>query len=173
MPANLIPIPDQNVPPGVPLLFDVDTSRDSQPSPLPLCLVMNCRSVFKKIDNLREMLHRICPSITILSETWERDRQRLGDILNSSQFNILSYFRKNRSPGGGSAILYDKSRFKVIDDDIFVPEDIEAVWAVFCPASFDEKQLKVKRIAVCAMYVSPKSKVKQETIDHIIEPYTY
>ena len=93
----------------------------------------------------------------------------MGDILNSSQFNILSYFRNNRSPGGGSAILYDRNKFRMIDDDISVPQDIEAVWAVFCPAKLDENQLKVKRIAVCAMYVSPRSKVKPETIDHIIE----
>ena len=50
--------------------------------------------------------------------------------------------------------MYDKGRFRLIDDDIFVPEGIEAVWGV---------------LAVCAIYVSPKSKVKQETIDHLIE----
>ena len=57
----------------------------------------------------------------------------------------------------------------MIDNDIFLPEDIEAVWSVFSPASDCLEQLKVKRIAVCAIYVSPRSKVKPETIDHIIE----
>ena len=57
----------------------------------------------------------------------------------------------------------------MIDNDIFVPEDIEAVWSVFSPVSDCLEQLKVKRIAVCAIYVSPRSKVKPETIDHIIE----
>ena len=50
-----------------------------------------------------------------------------------------------------------------------MPEGVEAVWGVFSPVSEDVNKLKVKRIAICAIYVSPKSKVKPETIDHLIE----
>ena len=69
-PVNLFPIPGQNVQPGQPLLFDVDMSTDGQPPPscLPLCLMMNCRSICNKIDNMREMLHTLGPSIVIASE---------------------------------------------------------------------------------------------------------
>ena len=65
--------------------------------------------------------------------------------------------------------MYHKNWFTLIDDDIYVPEGIEAVWGVFSPVSEDVNKLKVKRIAICAIYVSPKSKVKPETIDHLIE----
>ena len=126
-------------------------------------------SACNKANNLREPLYRIGPSVTILSETWERERQRLKDIINSNHFKTISYFRKNRSPGGGAAIVYDENQFKVIDQDIFVPADIEAVWAVLSPEIESKQPLKVKRIAVGAIYVSPRSRVKPETIDHIIE----
>ena len=60
IPANLSPIFGQNVNPGQPLSFDVDLEADLSSS-LPLCLLLNSRSVFNKSDNLREMLHQIGP----------------------------------------------------------------------------------------------------------------
>ena len=122
-----------------------------------------------QVNNLRELLNTIGPSVTILSETWERDKQRLGDILNSRQFNTVSYYRKNRSPGGGCAIIYDKNRFVATDPDIVVPEDIEAIWTILTPASVGQSRLNVNRIAVASIYVSPRSQFKPETIEHIIE----
>ena len=89
--------------------------------------MMNCRSVCNKVDNLRELLNTIGPSVTMLSDTWERDRQRLDNILNRKQFKTKSYYRKNKSPGGGCAIIYDKNRFRATDPDIMVPEEVEAV----------------------------------------------
>ena len=131
--------------------------------------MMNCRSVCNKADNLRELLNTIGPSVTMLSETWERDRQRLDDVLNSKQFKTKSYYRKNKSPGGGCAIIYDKNRFEATDPEITVPEDVEAIWTVLTPISKDVKKLRVQRIAVGSIYVSPRSKVKTETIEHIVE----
>ena len=94
---------------------------------------------------------------------------RLLDILNNKQFKIKSFYRKNKSPGGGCAIIYNESRFTFTDPDICVPEGVEAVWSVLTPVAGPTQQLKVKRIAVASMYVSPRSKFKSETIDHIIE----
>ena len=170
-PVNLFPIPGQNVQPGQPLLFDVDMSTDGQPPPscLPLCLMMNCRSICNKIDNMREMLHTLGPSIVIASETWEREKQRLDNILNSGQYKTVSYYRKNRSPGGGCAIIYDENKFRLTDKDIHVPDNLEAVWSVFTPVSNENQRFKVKRIAVGSIYVSPWSKFKTEVIEHIIE----
>ena len=75
LPANLAPVLGQNVGPGQPQIFDVNMTQDVESTPLPLCLVMNCRSACNKANNLRELLYRIGPSVTILSETWERERQ--------------------------------------------------------------------------------------------------
>ena len=80
----------------------------------------------------------------------------------------LSYRRRKKSPGGGCAIVYDKNRFRSEDPDIVVPENIEAVWSVLTP-KIANNRLKVKRIAVGSIYVSPRSQVKPETIEHILE----
>ena len=169
IPAIFSPIPGQNVPADQPLQFDVKLSKEAQSSPLPLCLMMNCRSACNKISNLRELLNTVGPSVTILSETWEREKQRLDVILKSRQFKIISYYRKNKSPGGGCAIIYDKNRFRADDPDIIVPDNIEAAWSVLTPLSGQRDRLKVKRILVGSIYVSPRSQVKSEIIEHIIQ----
>ena len=123
---NLFPIPGQNVSPGVPLQFDVDLDDDI-PSCLPLCLMMNARSVYNKSDNLKEMLNRISPSFVLISETWERERQKLETVLNSRMFKTFSYYRKNKSPGGGCAIVCNttENQFDFRDADIDVPENVK------------------------------------------------
>ena len=49
-----------------------------------------------------------------------------------------------------------------------MPENILAVWSVLTP-KIANNRLKVKRIAVGSIYVSPRSQVKPEIIEHIIE----
>ena len=170
VPTNFFPIPDQNVSPGKPLKFDVKISEDEESSPLPLCLMLNCRSIYNKAQNLRELLNTIGPSVALLSETWERESLPLDVILKSRHFKAASYLRSNRKPGGGCAILYDKNRFSGIDSEIFIPENIEATWLVLKPIHNKKDALSnIKHILVGSIYVSPKSRFKSETIEHIIE----
>ena len=166
--ANLYRVPGQNNRPGQPILLDVNQNKDLTSS-LPLCLLFNARSVFNKCDNLTEMLKQISPDICILSESWESQRRRLNTLLNKTQFKSHSYYRKNRSPGGGCAIIFNESRFSVSSLEVDVPEEVESVWALMTPKSDDRKNLKVKRIAVGSFYISPKSRHKAETIEHIIQ----
>ena len=112
--------------------------------------------------------NQIGPDICIISETFERERKRLDSVLNARQFKSISYYRKNRAPGGGCAIVYNENRFSVLKLDITAPEEIESCWALFTPRCQDNN-LKVKRIAVGSYYISPRSRHKQETIDHIID----
>ena len=70
IPANLFPVLDQNIMPDQPLQFDVNTQNDDRSSFIPLCLMMNCRSVCNKRNNLNEMIQQICPDLIIASETW-------------------------------------------------------------------------------------------------------
>ena len=167
IPANLAPVSNQNTSPhNNPPDLDVNTKRDAQPTLLPLCLMLNARSIFNKSDNLMEMLATIGPSVTLISETWERDTNRLDSIINSRIFKYVSSYRRNKSPGGGAAIVYNESQFKVTIPDIIVPENIEAAWAVFTPIN---TRVNVKRIVIGSIYVSPRSRQKNETVDHIIE----
>ena len=105
----------------------------------------------------------------IISETFERGKRRLSSVLNLIQFKSISYYHKNRSPGGGCAIVYNENRLSVSDLEIPAPDEIESCWALFTPTRLSSNQLKVKRIAVGSYYVSPHSRHKQEVIDHIID----
>ena len=168
IPVNLYQVPGQTVTPGQPITLDVDLNNDIQ-SYLPLCLLFNARSCYNKTDNLTELLNQIGPDICMISESWEAERRKLSSILTRTQYKYKSWYRKNKSPGGGCAILYNEKRFCVTDLDIVAPEGVECVWALFTPKSDDLQNLKVKRIAVGSFYVSPKSRYKAEVIEHIIE----
>ena len=149
--ANLFPLPGQNLSPDVPLQFDVDMNDDVSSS-LPLGMMMNARSAYNKRDNLYEILHQICPSFVMISETWEREKFKLDNLINSRIFKSISYYRKNRSPGGGCAIIYKMdNQFNFKEAEIDVPENIEAAWAV-CTPVLATQQMKVKRIAIGSIY---------------------
>ena len=167
IPVNLFAIPGQNVETGQPIKLDVDLNRD-QTSYLPLCLMFNSRSVFNKADNLNEMLNQIGPDICLISETFEREKKQLNTVLDNRHFKSISYYRKNRAPGGGCAILYNETRFSVDNLKIEAPDGVECVWALFTPKAIDLNTAKVKRIAVGSYYVSPRSRHRAEVIDHII-----
>ena len=153
IPVNLYQEPGQN-------------ATDGQ---LPLCSLFNARSVYNKADNLTELLSQICPDICMISESWESERRRLNKILNSTQYKYTSCYRKNRAPGGGCAILYNETRFSVTELDIEAQEGVESFWDLFTPKSDGFQNLKVKRSAVGSFYISPKSRYKAETIEHIIQ----
>ena len=87
--ANLAPVP------GQPIVLDVIEDNGNL-SYLPLCILFNSRSVYNKSDNLTEMLNQIGPDVCIVSETFERERKRLSEVIDSRQFKYISYYRKNR-----------------------------------------------------------------------------
>ena len=90
---------------------------------LPLCVVLNARSIANKANNMNELLQTLCPQILICSETWERNNARLKDIIKNKQYEIVSFFRKTQR-GGGSAIFVDKNAFRITELSIHVPEGI-------------------------------------------------
>ena len=176
IPANFFPHPAQS--PAEPTLLDVEVnSRTQNPSRLPLCLMLNSRSLYNKIDNFRTLLYQIGPDIALVSETWERQTQSLDNLLSSFQFKSISYKRdngkNNRKPGGGCAIFYNENRFHVEKLDVSPPEGVEAAWAVFVPKQTNNLTYRVNKILVGSIYVSPRSRHKVETINHIIETMHY
>ena len=101
IPMNLTLVPGQDIKHGQPVTFDANLKKEMS-SYLPLCLLFNARSIFNKADNLSEILQQIGPDICMISETFERERKRLSSVLKNRHFKSISYFRKNRAPGGGS-----------------------------------------------------------------------
>ena len=96
-PVNLFPVPGQNPLPGQAIRLEVNLNY-SLSSNLPLCLLFNSRSIFNKSNNLKEMLNQICPDICLISETFESERKRIMNVLNSQHFKSISYYRKHRAP---------------------------------------------------------------------------
>ena len=168
IPANLFPRAEDDVTPGQPIELDLNM-KDNLSSYLPLCLLLNARSIYNKSDNLSEMLQEIGPDICLISETFEREKSRLNTAIKSRNFKSISYYRKNRAAGGGCAIVYNGNRFSVSELNITAPAEVENCWALFVPNTKDDRTARVRRIAVGSYYVSPRSKHKQETIDHIID----
>ena len=174
-PLILAPVPNQVLSPSKPAKMEILTQKQIQSSPLPLCMMLNARSIYNKCDNLKNLLYQICPDLLIISETWERQRLTIDDILSSDQFKSISYKREktgNRQPGGGCAIIYNERRFNVSKIDMLVPEGVEACWALFSPISITPHH-RIKKLVVGSIYVSPRSQFKQETVEHIIENIHY
>ena len=170
-PAVLAPVPNQVPVQGQPVQLEVVPDVSTQPSPLPLCMMLNARSLYNKADNFKSLLHQITPDITIVSETWERQKQTLENLISSENFKVISYKRPKTGkgqPGGGCAIIYNDDRYKVTRLEIPVPNGVEAAWALFTPLSSNVHH-KVKKIAIGTYYVSPRSVYKEATIDHIVE----
>ena len=76
IPANFYPEPGQSSVPNQPLVFDIKANEPS--SSLPLCLVLNARSIWNKCDSLRELLHQIGPDLCLISESWEQERRQIN-----------------------------------------------------------------------------------------------
>ena len=107
VPANLVPIPGQNVNHDDPVIFDVAPPLSNKSSFIPLCLIINCRSLANKGDNLTNILNQISPDLILASETWERETLRMNEMIKSNSYKSISYYRKNKSPGGGATIIYN------------------------------------------------------------------
>ena len=146
------------------------TSRSENASSLPLVSVLNARSLYKKCDNFKTFINELGIELSIVSETWEREEMSLETLLKLDNHKIISYKRTNKKtskqPGGGCALIYSEERFNVSQLSVLVPKGVEAVWALVQPKN---ENTKIKKIAVCSLYVSPSSKFKTKTIDHIVE----
>ena len=138
-------------------------------------MLLNARSLYNKRVNFKKLLYEVGPDISIISETWERQRESIDELLSSDQFKSISYKREkinNRQPGGGCAIVYNDRRFKVSKIELKIPDGVEASWALFLPLDMTPHH-KVKKLVVGSIYSSPRSKFKEETVEHIIYAIHY
>ena len=169
LPANLSRVEPSDL--DEPVLLEVKKSSKVQnATSLPLISVMNARSLYQKKDNFKTFLKELGIEIAIVSETWERENETLGALLQMENHKVISYKRPkvkaNKQPGGGCAIIYCENRFKVSKLPVHVPSGVESVWSLVEP---NQANGRISKIAICSLYVSPTSKFKTKTIDHIVE----
>ena len=141
-----------------------------QASTLPLIGVLNARSLYNKCENFKILLKELGVEAAIISETWEREEISLETLLGLNNYKVHSYKREKvkakKQPGGGCAIVYNENRFKATKLDVFVPRGVEACWLMLKPLN---KTDLVENLVLAAIYVSPTSKFKTATINHIID----
>ena len=154
--------------PGLPALIVDTTGLAVQPVSLPLFLILNARSLYNKASNFKRFLREIAPSCVLISESWEVvGRTPLQELLNSTHYKVISFKRGRGRTGGGAAIVYDETRFMVEEVVHGVPDGVEAAWALLTPRQYDHHLQNIKRICVGSIYISPRSRKKVETIEHL------
>ena len=92
----------------------------------------------------------------------------VSTLLNSTHYKVLSFKRDQGKSGGGAAVIYDETKFFVEEIVHDVPSSVEAAWALLTPRTYDHHLQKIKRICVGSIYISPRSKHKVETIEHLV-----
>ena len=104
-------------------------------------------------------------------ETWDYEGRRtnMEDMMEGTGYRILAYRRKGGRRGGSCAIIYNQVKFKVEEVNVDTEEGIESVWALLTPRHLDHSLQRVKRICIGSVYIAPRSSMKQETMDHIIQ----
>ena len=65
--------------------------------------------------------------------------------------------------------MYDDTKFHVEEVSHDVPMGIEAAWALLTPRQYDHHLQKIRRICIGSIYISPRSKYKVETIEHLTQ----
>ena len=110
-------------------------------------MMLTSRSLYNKVDKFKD-LYQLGPDLILVSETWERQRKQLKEIIATSQFSTTSYHREGNCVGAGCAIVYNQTRFNVQNLNIEAAPGVEAVWALLTP-KVSQPMCKVKRIALC------------------------
>ena len=123
------------------------------------------------MDSLNEVFKELGIKIAVGVETWEREKKPLKELLRGTGLTVISKCRqkvKKNQPGGGCCILINPTRFFITEPNIQVPVGVEVIWSIISPKN-PPKSATIKRICIAAIYISPKSKFKKQTISHIVE----
>ena len=144
-------------------------------SNLPKILIVNPRSVYNKVIQLKSFIKEHNLDLVCLSETWERVDEPLSKILAIKDYEIISNNFSRRGVGGRPAILVNTSRYNVenITQNVAqIPWTLEIVWAILTPKNLTNKS-EVKKIVVASYYCKPGIKRKKLLYDHISTIYHF
>ena len=132
--------------------------------------VYNARSLFPKINSLATDMHERKTDVTFISEIWEKlekkkHQQKIEELFELKGIKYVSNPRRNGKRGGGAALAVNLERFTISKLNIHVPRNVEAVWALLRPKSYNKK---LKLIIVCCFYSPPNLRTNPNLINHLI-----
>ena len=108
-----------------------------------------------------------------MSESWEREKRPLDQIINLEGFKVISNVHQRRGVGGRPAIIANEKLFEVTNltnTEVSIPWGVEIVWAVLTPRKATNSS-RIQKIVVASMYCKPGSKKKTVLLDHIAQVY--
>ena len=138
---------------------------------LPIICNLNPRSVYNKIDEFHEFVNSESIDIVFMSESWERDKLTLKDIIKLNDHIVISNVHQRKEVGGRPALIVNKNKFEIrnlTNTLIPVKWGVEAVWALLTPKNVNQSS-KIQHIVCAAIYSKPGSRKKSELLDHISE----
>jgi hypothetical protein len=119
-----------------------------------------------KCDELEIILNSTSPSpidIAVITETWQPD-QVSDEYINIDGFNLFTQ-KRSATKGGGIAV-YIKDTIPARElTDIEIPEELECLWLWVRPNRLPRS---VAGIAICAVYIPPKSEHQQLLTNYIV-----
>ena len=126
------------------------------------------RSLFPKINNVKNDILERGISLAFFSEIWEKseNKNHKFEIENMLESEGLKYISTARPRGwGGAAIIVYQERFTLEKLNICIPHNLEVVWGlVRCKA----EEAKFKNLLVCSFYSPPRTKKNQKLTDHLV-----
>ena len=89
---------------------------------------INPRSIYNKIEEFTALVNELDVQLICMSETWEREAQPLGDLIQLENFKIVSNVHQRKNVGGRSAIIASEKNFSVknLNDTVSVPDGVES-----------------------------------------------
>ena len=114
-------------------------------------------------------MHERKTDVTFISEIWEKlekkkHQQKIEELFELKGIKYVSNPRRNGKRGGGAALAVNLERFTISKLNIHVPRNVEAVWALLRPKSYNKK---LKLIIVCCFYSPPNLRTNPNLINHL------
>ena len=135
---------------------------------MPVVATYNLRSLFPKIQNVKNDILERSIDCAFLSEIWEQKENKTHqqEIEKMLEMDGLRYISTPRPKGwGGAAILVNQEKFHLESLNIAIPHNLEIIWGLLKPKSDDAFY---KKIVVCSFYSPPNSKKNLKLTDHIV-----
>ena len=140
---------------------------------LPTIVNINPRSIYNKSDEFSTFVKEEEADVIFISESFERENLPLQQVINLEDYTVISNVSQRKEVGGRPALVVNNKKFQVqnvTNTLVQIPWGVEAVWCVLTPNNVTQDS-KIKKIACCAFYSKPKSRMKSQLNDHFSEAY--